>query len=67
MIPPKPRNAFSVMDGFDMELTPQGVYVKAQKTNHQDETEFLIPFANVQSIKFVPSEIVAIDKSKKAS
>ena len=65
MIPPRPRNAFDNgpkgdCRGWEFELTPAGVYVKCILTipgQAKAETqEHLVPFGNIQSIKFLPEE-----------
>ena len=56
----KSQNAFSKLDirfaGWTFELTPVGVYVsgKAAKPGGKEMTDedHLVPFANIQSIKF---------------
>lgn len=59
VIGPRPRNAFDLKDnaGWEMELTPGGVYVKAIVTVPGNPRplveEHLIPYANIQSIKLV--------------
>jgi hypothetical protein len=51
MIGPTPRNAFNCKEhGLTAELLPQGVFVTFLKTGQ----EHLVPFANLQSIKFEP-------------
>lgn len=58
-IPPKPRNAFHIKEfqGSTFELTPGGVYVKIKLNvpgNVEQWSEHLVPFANLQSVKFLP-------------
>lgn len=58
MIGPKPRQAFSMVElpNWYMELTPVGVYVKCpikDKNNKEVFQEHVVPFANIQSIKFI--------------
>lgn len=67
MIGPKPKNAYDLRDmpNCEFELTPAGVYVKAvfQTPGGPAQTqEHLIPFANVQSIKFVPEDDATNEK-----
>lgn len=54
MIPPAPANAFKVgiKNIAHAELTPAGVYVLTMK----EKMEFMIPYANIQSIKLAPLE-----------
>lgn len=49
MIPPKPANAFCVgQNNIEYaELVPAGVYARTGK----EKLEFVVPYANVQSIK----------------
>lgn len=68
MIGPKPRQAFSLKEcpTWDMELTPVGVYVKWPELANGKmvrEHEHMVPFANVQSIKFAEES----DADKKAA
>lgn len=61
MIPPKPRQSFDKRElpNWDFEYTDNGVYVKSITQvpgSDQKVFEFLIPFANVQSIRFEPVE-----------
>ncbi len=59
-IGPKPRQAFSKQElsSWDFELTPVGVYVRLPVRINNVETfaEHLVPFANIQTIKFAPEE-----------
>lgn len=57
----KAKNAFKLgADGIkEMEMSPIGVYVKWVNTspgNTGQESEHVVPFANIQSIKFAPAE-----------
>lgn len=76
-IGPKPKNAFTKKDmpNAYFELTPIGVYVKIiyqVPGNALQESEHLVPYANVQSIKLEPvepmneKELAAVAKLKVA-
>lgn len=61
MVGAKPKQAFdkSEFPHADFELTPVGVYVRINMKTGPRATdlrleEHLIPFANIQSIKFMP-------------
>lgn len=65
MIPPRPRNAFDNGPkgdhrGWEFEMTPAGVYVKAfvtlpgQRAPHAEE--HVVPYSNIQSLKLAPEE-----------
>lgn len=68
MIGPKPRNSFDrrELKNWEFELTPAGVYVKTvfQTPGKPDqESEHIVPFTNIQSIKLMPLE-KAVEKTE---
>ena len=71
MIPPRPRNAFDLRElkGWEFEMTPAGVYVKAVISSDPGKPaqveEHVIPWGNIQSIKLAPEEKKADEKKGK--
>lgn len=59
MIGPKPRNAFVPSQmGMEAELIESGIFVKVLPHGTFMGSEHIVPFANVQSIRLEPPEII---------
>lgn len=61
MIPPRPRNAFSKKElpNYEFELCPIGICVKCPikaKEGEPQHLDFIVPYANIQSIQLLPEE-----------